>query len=360
MNFSIYLKFLLISISLALLLIATLNYNIDPAGIYHKTSITPERYASELIKSKYGLLSLEGMFSERELAKELSAYSKDVDCIIIGSSHVMQISSFRENRSLSDLCPSILNLGVSGASIEDHITLSFLVINSGFSKNIILGIDPWTLTYNKDRRWLLYKDSYRQAQSSILNEKIKLDNFNPSIINNLLSLEYTGRSIALLSKYITTGIPTITEAPYFNYSTGLSESVYLPDASLIYSEEYISKSNKSNLSNNIGVSDTYKVGGPVTSKKAVSDYKKLLNWISSNNAKPHIILTPYHPTAWSKKGTNIDSAMRKTEKAVIKIGKELSIPIMGSYDPRKTNCSKNEFYDVMHAKDTCLTKIITH
>ena len=101
----------------------------------------------------------------------------------------------------------------------------------------------------------------------------------------------------------------------------------------------------------------YKLNTPVSLPGAVNDYQLLIEWIIASGAKPYLLLTPYHPSAWAHKDTPVVLAMQKTEKIVRNIGHKLGVAVYGSYDPSKVNCDENEFSDVMHAKDICLSKI---
>ena len=57
----------------------------------------------------------------------------------------MQISSFRNTKSLTTECAELINVSVPGASLEDHFVLAYLSTQAG-AKKIVLGVDPWTLT----------------------------------------------------------------------------------------------------------------------------------------------------------------------------------------------------------------------
>jgi len=342
----------------SLSLVVSLNFVVDTAGIYHDKALTPGKYASALLQSKKGLLWPEGLLAARKLAKALAKHSPGYDCVVIGSSHIKEISSVRNNKSLKGLCPSILNLGVLAASLEDHITLSYLVIQSGFKKNIILGVDPWTLAYNKDVHWLKYADDYRTAQLTIFGNTNNLPRVNTeTMITNLINLDYALRSLSLLMKYINQGIPSITHATSLNHKIGLSDPVKLPDGSNIFSQKYLQKTKNPKITVDDGRLHMYKLNTPVSLPEAVNDYQLLLEWIFSSEAKPHILLTPYHHSAWAYNDTPVALAMQKTEKIVRDIGYKLGVTVYGSYNPSMVNCDEDEFYDVMHAKVTCLSKI---
>ena len=354
--FSLYLKITFITVVCIVIVAATINFFVDPSGVYGQKTITPEKYAFELTqKSKYGLLWQEGLFADRDLSKALAVYSKDVDCVVIGSSRIMQVSSKSHNKSFMEMCPSILNIGVSGASIEDHIALSYLVVKAGFSGDVIFGVDPWTLTYNKHQRWTVYSDVYNNARYEIFGDDDDVSMSPLLFLLNLINVEYTYRSVLLLMKYLKKGIPSIVMASDFDYEVGLDDPVKLPDGSHVYSKNYIQKSG--NISIKDGKNHNWMVKTPVSSQIGSSDYQHLLKWVSMNDIKVHVLLTPYHHSAWAYNDTVIVSAMNKTENIIKKIAKGLGVAVYGSYNPLKVGCDNNEFYDVMHAKSSCLGKI---
>ena len=358
--FSFYLKSLLYLTVSILGSIIVLNYFADPAGIYRPSSVSPDTYASRLVKSKNGLLWPEGMFAERYLAKALSKLHQNADCIVVGSSRVMQVSSAREHRSLNKICSSILNLSVSGAGIEDHITLSYFVVKAGFRGRIVLGIAPWTFTFGRDPRWNKYKDDYQLAKDIIYNENKNLEQTpiqTLSLLSNLLNFEHSVRSFAVLTRFFAHGPLAIEEAPSFQHKIGLSDPVKLPDASHVYSYHYMKKMVQNVITLEQATSHEYKVNQPVSPREGIHSYKKLIEWISASGATPIMLLIPYHPMAWSKDGTAIHAAMVKTEKIAHQMAKLTNTQLYGSYNPNIIGCNIDEFFDVMHAKDVCLQKI---
>jgi len=88
-----YLRYFLGSAILVLAAAGGLNFIVDPANIYREGNVTPQSYVDALIHSESGLLDREGTVDERLLAKAWATKSFRTDCIVVGSSHVMQISS---------------------------------------------------------------------------------------------------------------------------------------------------------------------------------------------------------------------------------------------------------------------------
>jgi len=75
--------------------IISLNYFVDPGAIYYRSGGNfPDMYAKSLLESDNGLLWSSNIISDRELALGLSSHVESADCVVIGSSNVMQIGTF--------------------------------------------------------------------------------------------------------------------------------------------------------------------------------------------------------------------------------------------------------------------------
>ena len=155
----------------------------------------------------------------------------------------MQISSVRKERSLSDNCPSLINLGVSGASLEDFLALSETILrNEKPPKVIVFGIDLSNFNFNRDSRWISHKQSFFKMKSK-LDGEYPDDNSFPTLvlIRNLINREYLLRSIKLLRSGKTR---IFQNAQKFNHKVKLDNPVLLPDGSLFHSDEYVKQASE--------------------------------------------------------------------------------------------------------------------
>lgn len=343
-----------------------INFIVDPANIYREGRVTPISYSEALVHSKRGLYSKDGMFDERLLAKALASKSFNADCIVVGSSHVMQISSERKSKALENICDSILNLGVSGGAIEDHLTLTYLALQkrkNGRPNKMILGIDPWEFAFGKDQRWSVYRADYLAAKKEILNtEKISadvladtdIDVTNRKKLVNLINLEYTIRSIKTLVRDFSYGSPAIEEVAYLDSSVGGDYPIRLRDNSTVYSAKYISNSIGSLIPPG---GTTYATDGALNQPEAINAYRNLLLWIKSKGVEPILLMTPYHENVLTAPKSLNAIAIIATESIVLNLGRELAVKVIGSYDPQMFGCLSNEFYDFMHPTAECLVKL---
>lgn len=55
------------------------------------------------------------------------------------------------------------------------------------------------------------------------------------------------------------------------------------------------------------------------------------------------LLTPFHHNVWKKLDTARSQAMLFTELVVRRLGKELNIRVIGTYDPAKALCAGRSF-----------------
>ena len=93
--------------------------------------------------------------------------------LVIGSSRIMQISNDNFNKQ-------ILNLGVSGASVEDHIAITLMALEKFNVDTILLGADPWLFNdFANQLRWKSISEEYKNSLKSI---QLKSKDYN--IIEN--------------------------------------------------------------------------------------------------------------------------------------------------------------------------------
>lgn len=349
-----YLVQLIASTVLLLVGACVLNLIIDPAGLYGLRKNTPEHYARVLAQSEYGLWWPTDSFDERAIKAGLLRFGPPADCIVIGSSHAMQIGNIVLPASLRAGCGSTLNAAVSGASLEDHLALAAITRKYRAPRRIVFGIAPWTFAFGKDVRWTRYADDYAEARRLTQGKEITPSS-QLDAMRNLISLEYTQRSLKAAMKR-SPGQQTIMPAgpPAIDPDRGGQHAVLRSDGSLVYSADYIARSSQTVVPPG---GSTYKTEGALNEPDAIALYRSMLEWLIREDIDPVLLLTPYHPTVWDDANSANRRAMLQTEAIVRDIARSLSLQVIGSYDPARTGCTSNEFFDFMHARAQCLAKL---
>ena len=227
--------------------------------------------------------------------------------------------------------------------------------NTSIQSKIIIGIDPWGLKFNQDLRWKRNQTDYYKAVTSLLEVKVpdfpKQRPFNLDYIINLINPYYFFKSCTRIYSGNTT---KLEYTPSFNYSLGYNSPVMLPDGSHVYSRNYIEKQNKSIVP--IG-GINYKIDSPAYSEEAISFW---INWIEYLKQKEQTVIfmmTPYAPNVWKDKRSETTETLIKVEKKIRNLASFLNITVIGSYQPEVVGCDSNDFFDHMHPKDSCVSKI---
>ena len=348
MKSSTYLTTIITLVFFGLAAVAIINYTIDPAGIYHENEFT-DKLVSQLAESENGLL-FQGSWNERDTVIALAKYSDDASCYVIGSSHINQIGSSRQQNSLTETCPKLVNLSVAGATLEDYIALSGAVLkNTSPPKTIVFGIDPWSLNFNRDSRWVRYQGEYELLLQKLCETNCGHHIEKVSLVKNLINLEYFIRSISNLNALE----KTIANVPYFDQATGYSEPVRLPDGSSVYSKKTI-QFRKSKVMTGL---HQYKIVENVWYDE--SAVRLLVHLVTHLQQRFNVvfILTPYHPVVWEHQEQPSVRAMKIVENKVHKIAKSLDVKVFGSYDPNKVGCTSDDFIDEMHSSTECMMKL---
>jgi len=358
-----YLRNIFLFVIVLLIATAMINFFVDPGNIYpkyfsQKNKPTIETYIKKLVESKYGLLSTTNIFNRRPAKKALAEYPINYDCAVIGSSHVMQISPKRQNKSLTSICSNIKNLGVNGGTLEDYLAMSNIILkNTKFlPKTIVFGIDPWSLNFGRDKRWFQYEQDYFEMKNKLFlkpssTQQNNKNNSSKDLLINLFNLQYLERSWREARTQI-----AITPASKFNHNSGLTLPVTLPDGSHIYSSKYIEEA-KNSIKTTSG-RDNYKiVNHSFYQDNAIKTFKKLILHLMDSKINIVFVLTPYHHRVWGHTDQPIIKAFNIIEDKVHDIAKQYKIKVIGSYNPNNVGCLENEFYDSMHPSDICLMKL---
>ena len=329
---NIFLKLSLISVFL-FFIFSHLNIN-----FFSKKNSTEVMLAKLLVKS-------EGVYStkidERQFIKNRIIYeTMNPKILVMGSSRIMQISNDNFNEQ-------ILNLSVSGASIQDQITIIEMAIEKFNPDQILLGADPWLFNkHNNQTRWKSIQKEYQLAISNInlMNKKDKILS-SIDIEKNYFFYEH------FLDKFYNfLNIRKLEIELGENSNDNLTTNIILKDGSRV--------NRKQDKQNNIKptVID-YSLEKYVFSNDYYNIYKTFIEYLQkTHNKEVILVLSPYYLPSYEltikEKPFYLES-----EKKFKELSKETNIQIIGSYNPLLTTCSVDEFFDSHHPKPSCMKKI---
>lgn len=344
------------STSLSLLIVICLmNYFVDPGKIYSKSGsdgTSDKDIFDTFNKSTYGVkIDL----NERNFVRAIAKHSDKKACAIIGSSHTLLVSSIM-SKSVHELCPTLINLSVSGGTIEDiFISIEYLYSHGQLPDKIIIGIDPWTFKWNMGIKFKL-NESYLNSFLDRNNIDLPLrkgSTIKPGMMN-LINAEYTILSV----KEILTLFEEQMEVEQVNDDpiTNRKEfDVKLKDGSLLNRASYIDQP----LNENYSATPDYLLGGEVVDKTTIDAIKLVIEKLKGK-VEFYFIHTPYHHSSFHEKYSEYRKYFDITQEHARDIALKLDVKIIGSFYPDKVGCNKEEFFDFMHPRISCIDKVFKH
>nr|WP_272867689.1 acyltransferase [Crenothrix polyspora] len=292
------------------------------------------------------LLSTNAVYSsnmdERKFIKYRIQYENlSPDVIVLGSSRIMQIGEH-------NYASKVINLGVSGSSIEDDIAIADLATKKFQPSTIVIGLDPWLFNAKSGQgRWKSLNDEYFSALSALQ------DKPNSSLIN-IQKTEIKESRLVKFSANLYNSINT----QKFDASNDTPENrdKIRRDGSRVYNTTYASKT-KNEIDSGLDDLLNYAMATYDYSKKSEAVFEDFINHYS-RLYKVVLILPPYHPKLYERM-KNERQIYLKIESQFRDLAKKHGIQIIGSYDPNKVGCSSADFYDGMHPKDVCIGKVMS-
>lgn len=351
----------LLSITSILLPVAIVNFIYDPGEIYLQKILTQRHvntYVAALRNSEVGVRQFS---NERLIKHQLAKYAADIDCVIIGSSHSMQVGTSRKPSSLSELCSNSLNLSTSGASIEDLLIFSnVLLANDKLPNKIIFEVSPWAMKWGMDGRYgIFYDDMSWMLQKLGLPVKKIPEPYVLKLLKNIINFEYFIQSLKSAYRKKLSVIPEDPFLDYkavqeFDYDIGLHFPVTLNDGSHVYDKEYIE--HNATTKEYIGI-ENYKLSGQYYDTETVNVFEKLVLHLQKAGIRIFILLTPYHHSIFKEENIKNYLYLTRMEEMLGNVAQKNNIAVFGSYNPQNIGCHENEFFDEMHPKMSCLNKI---
>ncbi len=343
-------------------LVATANVLVDPGAIYLQRvfgATTSRAVADSLLTQPVGLPN---SGNERQMKHALAEVGGSVDCVLLGSSRILQVSSVRAPSSIGAVCASVLNLGVSGGTLEDLLIFTRVLLQSDdVPRRVLVGTDPWMLKFGMDARYAVFEDDYTAMLAELHAESEGRISDEHPMLSNLLNAEYFRATVASLWQ---DGLPPLRPlrpadlqpVPAFDVEQGWAEQVLLADGSIVYSTEQLAQKRAKVAALKVG-GGAYKIQGPLQDPKAVALYTDLLRLLLRRGVDVSILLMPYHPTVYAGPPDGPLAHIIGAERQLRELGATLGIPVVGSYDPARVGCTKAQFHDDIHPAAACMNQL---
>ncbi len=359
-----YMIVFLLTVLGVLLPVFVINFVIDPGEIYLQRILNArytQNYVTLLLNSSTGV-RLWG--NERLVKYALAKKAGDFDNIILGSSHSMQLNRLRMPQFSRCFVGRMLNLGVSGGSLEDIMIFSYIILhNQHMPKALLIELSPWCLKWGMDVRYKINEIQLNSMRSD-LDSKAgwSTEPYWLQLLGNGFSIDYFKESIKLLRDHSFKLIQDdffkdYEEVRPFNYDEGYKFQVYLNDGSVVNPKSNSMKDGVVKHSIQDMGESNYKLAGNDYDENAIVVFEKLIDMIRRKNIKVYFFLAPYNPIIFRSADGSQAKHLARVEKRIREIAKKMNIIVFGSYDPRENNLTEEDFFDIMHARAKGLDKI---
>ncbi len=260
------------------------------------------------------------------------------DIVITGSSRHMQI-----NQSM--FTGHLLNLSVSGASLQDLIALNYLATQRFNNTNLFIGVDPWIFNEKSGQiRWKSLEDAYSKALAFQEAKPVKPP-YNTAILK---SFTLDSQPNLFISIYEMVNASKVYSD---NTSPSLKDKI-LTDGSRIYNRSFTQKS-PAEIFQTFDALKNYSLNPYFSSSDLESKFVDFLRMQSSERTVT-LVLSPYHPKLY----TQMTPLLAQIETNILSIANFNHVTVVGSFNPALSGCTANEFYDGMHPKSSCMKKVL--
>ncbi len=321
-----------------LLLVAGVNYAVDPANLFHPAVM--ERQVAGWLSNGQNVEGLSD-YDERKLQLYwLEGLKAPRPTAVLGSSRAMGLSG-----------EDLYNHSVSGATLPDYLALGQLYRDRGWTpKKLLVVADPWLFNrMNRETRWKSLYPQYTKARQELglaapAGSGVRLD-----LALELLSPSYFQASLEKLFRPHSQGMVRPTAA------WEGEQAIKHADGSLLYGKSAREESVESVRARAIKQITTPPVYGLERYEELDPEKQREFEaWLSSWKAagtEVELVLAPYHPEAWRR----ITSSPRFARVLEAETWlRSLGYPVRGSYNPQ--GWTEADFYDFQHPKPYVLVR----
>jgi len=296
--------------------------------------------------SEYPAIFASNMDERQFMRQRIKFEEMTPKVIVIGSSRAMLVG----NKNLKF---DTLNLAVSGASMEDHIAILGMAREKFQPETIFIGVDPWLLNANSGQhRWESLREEYKKALLSI--DSNQNDDSNISIEAPLTFMESQKDFIRnILNKFY---LRINANRMWSDNDKPEIRGKILKDGTRVYSADAY-KVNQSEIEKQFGVLINYSMQDYLFSPANERIFNHLLQNIQGKS-NVVLVLSPYHPKLYQRI-KNERKFFLDIEAKFRDLARVNGIKIIGSYDPGNVGCDDGEFFDGMHPRETCVSKLLS-
>ncbi|MDO8358296.1 MAG: hypothetical protein Q7U76_18110 [Nitrospirota bacterium] len=274
------------------------------------------------------------------------------EIVVLGSSRALLVGEKMLRES------SVSNNAISSARLVHYFSVLGQYAQRGMTPKVVLiGADPWIF---KEERFVIWP---MEEGVRTLAPQLRID---PKRMGMNDALHWTGYFSGLKAwKGLTSPDSVENECglDQLRFDDASPCAVRRHDGSLKYPEDQITLSPESIAAEVLrsarGRMHSYD-GYRELDAERIQAFRQFLIYLQSKGIRIAIFLAPYHPLVEEHQQGRRDWKLTQDAEASIRgIAQPLNIPVLGAYSAAKAQCAASEFYDGIHAKESCIQRILS-
>ena len=336
----------------ALMSISAVNLYANIGQFFYKNDKLERRAATYIAEGSYVVGNAELKLPSLQVMLAQS-FARAPDTIVFGSSRAMQVGAREIGSGVT-----VFNHAVNTALLETYMGLFAIYDQRGlYPSQVVIGVDPWVFKkFRIDASFEAYLEPLRRFTSAA---GIALSDVQSPPTWKITDLFSVQRAIAAF-KTIDTGHCSGIRASQHEASDC---AVRRPDMTLRYPIEWRQRSAEEvSATVSLVVSRRGRMHGfdgfdsidPGQFKR----FQAFLRYLKDKNIQTVLLLMPYHPLVSDALKDAFDWKLTmEVESRVKALAASMRLPVYGSYNPAATKCGVSDFFDEMHPRPRCLSKI---
>ena len=342
-------------------IIGLTNFTVDPSNVFGNPRLE-KRIAKAVADGLFVEFPDRFVYGDRTIQKFLIAHRAEVPAVVVlGSSRAAQIraSSFPDR--------TFFNHWVSSAVIEDFLAITDLYFEKGrLPDTFVISLDPWHLNARHGVRYFYQLFDPFLAMSEVLKVEIPVGRYSRArrlgTVRAVVSLSYFRDSLLSAGRGLMhRGKPE--KAVNFLKSDSSAHSVYRPDGSLKYPDDYVPRSAAE--MERRARDDAKNWGGLFLDEFQEIDrfyftlLSKFVAYLRGHGRQVVLLLAPHHPVAFATIANDLGFRRAlESEEIFREIAASTGARIVGSFDPAKAGCDGDQFIDGNHPAEACVAEIL--
>lgn len=342
----------------ALLLLAGVNYFVDPVNLYHGDAKELVRLLCEGKEVNTG----SGNMDERQIKKSLiESMPKEADCVVLGPSLALTV-----DRKLTGE-ERLYNLAMSSADLYDILAqLGIMEIEGVHPKRILFCVESSFFdegiygTMSRSAGLMPYANYMLERLDGKEGTVPKEGSFLRTDIPGLLcSVTLFQSSVDYLLEHGPEGVKELRFRVREDQEDG---NAYLQvDGSLVYSKQY----RLAGADDVIRSASEYNMDYFFHRDGHISAYSqevfvKLVQYCQQNDIQLDLFMAPMSPALWERVKPQAESypLLFEMETFAYEMARQYGLNLYGSFDPEQSGLTNDDFYDARHVKYEVLDRVL--